>query len=278
MYVLVKGIVILQSSLFITPPDRINMVLYDKTVRYFSLDTAEKQDYVMTFPPDLKVDVPGGYGSYRVGSLGKLARLEKQPDILRKTFAVTTTTFIHYYFYPESDEVYYGDTSGEEYNRPSPGTILFAESNAGPLDRLYLAVQLLGSKKENFTAIQYLEEKNDVLGDVSFRDDTFIKHSIGLLYQNTYRDEQQSVQIRYGHSYRTADRLSALLEGNGIRVSDITYDEQKRSTCLVITEQISSQTARDIAAYFGCQIERGKTDVYDVVLVLGNLEREWEIR
>ncbi len=253
--------------------------MYGSETDYYSLDTKAGRHYQISFPADIKVDVPGGYGQYRIGSLGKLAKLDGNAHLLEKTFAATTTTFIHYYFYPETEEVYYGTESTDLSKKPSVMAVLFSASNASYLDRIYLTITLLGEKDTQFNKISYVKEKDNVLGDTVFRNDSFMKKSIGLLYQSNYRAEQKSVQVLYPNKYKTASRISMLLEGNGIRVSDVSLDIERSELCKVIySEDIPSETARDISSYFQCPLLQGKTDVYDIIFVLGSREQDWEIQ
>lgn len=277
-YVLYKGVIIFSHSLFVTRPDRINFVMYGPRARYYSLDIKTDRHYEISFPSDLKVDVPGGYGQYPIGSLGKLAKLDGNAHLLEKTFASTTTTFIHYYFFPETDEVYYGSESEEEAEKPSALNILFWSGNASVLDRIYLTLTLFGEKDTQFNMISYRKETDNVLGDTVFQNDTFKKKSIGLLYQSHYREEQASVQILYPQKYKTALRISTLLEGNGIRVSDVSLDITRSDTCQVLySSDTPSKTAVDISSYFICPLVKAKTDVYDIIFVLGAREKDWEI-
>ena len=75
------GIVIFKqytSSLFSQKKDRVNIVFYGKNTVYYSLGKYDGVHYFISFYPDVKVKVPGGYGNYRVGGLGKLVELEKK--------------------------------------------------------------------------------------------------------------------------------------------------------------------------------------------------------
>ena len=276
-YILFKFYEIFAESLFITAPDRINILLYGPETYYYSLDRANNRDYAIAFQPDVKVDVPGGYGTYRVGSLGKLALLDDDPELIKNTFALTTTTFVHFVFLERNDEVYYGEKI-PEIQKPSLKKILFSTSNASILDRLYLALILFDDKADGYQLISFLEQKEEVFDDISFENELFFKDSIGLLFQETYRDEHESIQVLYPGKYATAQRISDLLEGNGIRVSDISYDISKHKTCEVVYSSDSkSHTARDIGSYFGCSVSPGKTDVYDILFLLGGVEEKWKV-
>ena len=276
-YVIYKVVNLISSSLFIKRPDRINFILYGPETKYYSIDARYSQNYVIPFNPDVQVNVPGGYGKYRVGSIGKLAQLEKDKELIRKTFASTTTTFVHFAFYKSLDDIYY-ENWDEKGGKPSIKEILFSSSNASVLDRIYIAISLMNNTDNEFKLISYQKGRDDVLNDVIFHEDEYIKNSIGLLYQTRYRNDHESVQVRYPKDYRTAKRISSILEGNGIRVSDISFDIEERDRCSVIhSKEKPSNTAKDIGAYFGCTLIYGKTDVYDILFVLGEVERDWKI-
>ena len=52
----------------------------------------------------------------------------------------------------------------------------------------------------------------------------------------------------------------------------------KSNTCQIIEDtEIFSQTAHDLAFFFECSLKKGKTDVYDIIMVLGRVETDWEI-
>lgn len=277
-YLLYKLIYIYSHSLFTYKGDRINFVIYGAQTAYYSLDKQETRNYVMYFYPDLKMQIPGGYGSYRVGSLGKLAKLDNNPEILTRTFSIATTSFVHFYYYPNNEEVYYGRNIQKKSSVPSIKNILFMPGNAGVFDRIYLAFWLMDKKDDDFKPIAYGSEKNKIHNDVFFQEDSFIKNSIGLMFQKQYRDEQKNIQLQYAKNYGVAERISSLLEGNGIRVNDITLDMNRNTQCKILENaEMFSRTATDISEYFGCHLQKGKTDVYDIIFVLGSVEKVWEL-
>lgn len=252
------------------------MVVYGAETAFYSFDRDATRHYVMYFPANLKMIVPGGYGSYPVGSLGKLVKLEQNPEIYKRTFSLVTTSFTDYYFYIDSAEVYYGDVVKEIQKKPSVRDILFMKSNANIFDRLYLALTVLRNNDDDFHIIEYSKEKNAIFNDVHFQEDSFIKESIGLLYQKKFRDEQKSVQILYS-SYDIGRNIGALLEGNGIRVNDLSTNLAKEKNCQIrIQENDTSETVMELSRYFQCPIRNGNTEVYDIIFILGDREKEWE--
>ena len=100
-FIFLLGLIIFKqysSSLFSQKKDRVNVVFYGKNTVYYSLGKYDGVHYFISFYSDVKVKVPGGYGNYRIGGLGKLVELEKS-DIFRKTFSVTTASTVDRYFF-----------------------------------------------------------------------------------------------------------------------------------------------------------------------------------
>lgn len=278
VYLFYKGIVLFKESLFFSDNSRINVVFYGQETSFYSLDKKDARHYVMYFPADLKMQVPGGYGDYRLGSLGKLAKLDNNNEIYKRTFSIGTTSFVTYYFYQDSEEVYYGSEIPTEKRKPTIVELLSLKSNANFFDRLYLTFAFVNKSNEDFHLIAYEEKENKLLNDILFQDESFIKESIGLLYQTQYRNEQKSVQIQYPSSYSVAQSIGSMLEGNGIRVSDISLDLVNQEKCRIIENSPeASKTALDLSEFFSCDIQKGNTDVYDIVFILGDIEAEWKV-
>jgi hypothetical protein len=43
------------------------------------------------------------------------------------------------------------------------------------------------------------------------------------------------------------------------------------------SDEVESQTAYDLSVFFHCPIKKGNTDVYDIIFILGDVEKEWEV-
>lgn len=268
----------LRKSLFFRRIDRINLVVYDKYPVFYSLGIKDKTDYKIVFYPDLKVTVPGGYDRYRIGALGKLVSLEKKPDIFKKTFSSATFSFVDYYFYPTSSEVYYGQRqnvlSGSKWS-----IIFFSKSNARFFDRLFLIFNCYFKRNSDFIELSLVDEKNNNKDMTLMTSDT-LKSLLGYLYKISYRDEKFNVQLIYSNSYATANLIAQIIEGNGIRVVDISQKElNDNESCELITQiDQSSQTVKDLKDFFYCRLTKRKADVSDIVLKLGSLEKNWEVQ
>ena len=117
--------------------------MYGPQTAFYSLDKQDTRNYVMYFYPDLKMQVPGGYGNYRTGSLGKLAKLDNKPELLAKTFSIATTSFVTIYYYPNTEDVYYGTDIQSKPQIPAMKDLLLMPGNAGIFDRIYLALTFI---------------------------------------------------------------------------------------------------------------------------------------
>lgn len=265
------------TSLFFQKKDRINFVFYGEHPAYYSLSTQEGVSYLVYFYPDARVLVPGGYGYYRLGALGKLISLEKKRDILQKTFSSATSTTVDFYFYPSSSEIYYGQDLPTLTNVPQVLDLLFSRSNAGILNRIYLFLRVFSLERSDFTRLSSSAsvEKNN---QHFLNEEDFAKRLQGYFYNRSYRKERRNVQIIYSKSYSNALLTSRILEGSGIRIVDISHTEKSRG-CRVIEEaKVYSETARDLSRFFNCSLEKGKASISDIILELGDREEEWKVK
>lgn len=269
-------------SAFFVRNDRINILFYSSEPMYFSLERGGEVHYVTTFNADSRTAVPGGYGEYRLGALGKLVTLEKNPDLLKRTFSRITGSMIDYYFYPKSAAIYYG--SNEKVRSPSLSEVFLNESNANIFDRLYLYFQFVGKHPSDFEEIHIKKIKTGET--VLLSDMTFARQYLGYFYHKSLRKENKTVQILYTDSYTAAKNMSRIIDGEGIRVVDI--DIAKKSSKFqipsskiecVVKENTSrgySHTAQEIAHFFRCILTKGSGRVSDIVIEMGRSEVEWE--
>ena len=274
LYYLIKSIT---GSVFLKGRDKINVVFYGENIRFYSLDR-KNINYSLSFSNSVKVIVPGGYGEYKVGAVGKLASLEKTPEIIRKTFSAVTATLVDLYFYPKKTTIYHQDSSNNSNEIPTIKEIFLTNSNANLIDRLLLFYFFTTSDKEDY---EILDLKPFELGDDNtiFDYNSFYKKFQGSFFQKTYRNNDINVQIVYTKSYKTAFLLSQMIEGEGIRVVDLSNQGGFIKGCLLITNKKISMTKtyQRLADFFKCNLKIGETTVSDIILILGDLEKEWAI-
>lgn len=263
------------GSLFFHKKDRLNLVFYGSKTRIISIGLDDGVNYYIPLSNDLKVLIPGGYGYYRVGGLGKLVELEKKPDIFKKTFSANFANFTRYYFYPKKTMIYFGSDNSNNLQMPSIVELLFEQSNASLFDRAYLYLLISGKSRYSFKVIDDLSETIAQDGPL-ISQDRFIKTYQGNFYETTYRNEKRNVQVIYTKSYQTAKNIAQIIEGEGIRVVDLSEINKTESGCWVIEdEDIFSDTAQELANFFGCRLEKGKTQIFDIIIKLGDLEDKW---
>lgn len=262
-YFLIKNI---SSSVFLKNKDRINVVFYSQNTSFFSFS---KQDvnYFINFPSSTEVLVPGGYGKYKVGSLGKLVSLENNQDIFRKTFSSATSSFVDLYFYPNKTEIYYQNV--EQATFPSFSEILFAKSNSTLIDRLFLLKKLINKNRADYKVIN--------LNRALYEREQFNNDFQGSFYKKTYREIDDTVQIIYTKSYTTASLIGELIDGEGSRVVDLSQSDEKTINCQIIAKK-PDVVSRELGKYFGCPVKTGETTVSDIILKLGNLEKDWAVK
>jgi len=271
-YYLFKSIT---SSVFLKGRDKVNVVFYGKETRFYSLDQ-KNVNYLLSFPNLVKLTVPGGYGEYKVGAIGKLVSLEKKPDIIRKAFSAATSSLVDLYFYQKKTTIYYDNFILKQ--TPTFMEIFFTNSNANLVDRIYLFYIFSTENKESFQIIDLkpfeLENNNSI-----FDYDSFYKKFQGSFFQKIYRNNDINVQVTYKKSYKTAQLIGQMIEGEGIRVVDLLNQNKTLKGCLLITDENTSatKTYQRLADFFKCKTKIGETTVSDIILELGDLEKEWAV-
>jgi hypothetical protein len=262
------------TSLFFSQKERINIVIFENGARFYSLDKKGEISYFLYLPADIRVLVPGGYGSYRIGGLPKLVTLEKNPELLKNALSLTTGSIIDFYFYPNNNNIFYGFSEKDNILLPSIKQLFFYQSRANFFDRLYLVFYFFKTSPRKFISLSFTYDKPT---KKFLNKDFFEKHQ-GIFYKPNLRQEGKNVQIIYSQSYSTATAIGDILEGEGIRVNDFSQETKKGDNCQVIESSKShSLTAIQIAVFFNCQLSFGETSPYDIIFKLNNIEKSFEV-
>lgn len=267
LYILISIYKNVTSSVFFQNKDKVNVVFYGPSSFFYSLDRVGDANYIIKMSSDLKSLVPGGYGLYRLGSLGKLVSLEKKPDLFQKTYSAATSSIVDFYFYPRDDVVYYDNKDNSNFF-PSIGNILFYRSNANWVDRIFVYYLFLDHNLNHYKIID-----SSIYSDSQ----SLAKNVQGTLYKRIYRKIGDNVQIIYQKNYQTAVLISNIVDGEGIRVVDISQTDKKLDKCLLISKQekLTEPIVRDLQFFFHCQVMSGETESSDIIFMLGNLEKDW---
>ncbi|NMB84257.1 hypothetical protein GYA28_03115 [Candidatus Roizmanbacteria bacterium] len=265
----------LRSSFFFKSRDRINVFFYGQNTLFYSVSLKKDIDYVVSYPSDLKVLVPGGFGYYRLGGLGKLVDLEHKQSLYRRTFSVISSTTADFYFYPAKVEVYYDNAKDKRSFVPGLTRFFFNKSNANFLERAYLYYTFINKPVKQFRQLESLPVKQ-VDGDKALDEERFSQLSMGNFYEKRLRSEKANVQILYTKSEKNAYLISLPIEGQGIKVVDLSYTSSEGEKCQVI-EAVGSnlKSAEFISEAFHCPIIRQPVEGYDIIFKLGSLEKDW---
>ena len=257
------------TSIFLINRDKINVVFYGQNIRYYSIDPSDT-DYIVSFTPAAQTLVPGGYGNYRLGSIGKLVSLESKPEIFKKTFSLATSSFVDLYFYPTDNKIFY-ENSTLDNNFPSFKEIFFDKSNANLTDRIFILLNFANKNQNSYRLINTSDY---------FNSDKFNSDYQGIFYKKTYRQTEDNVQIIYDSDYTTAVLLSNIMDGEGIRVVDISQGKTNGSKCQIVAkkDKVNSATTKGLSRFFNCPVVTGETELSDIILKLGNLEKDWSAK
>jgi len=263
------------SSVFLKGRDKVNVVFYGEGTRFYSLDR-KNVNYLMSFSNSVKVIVPGGYGQYKVGAIGKLASLEKKPELIGRTFSATTSTLVDLYFFQKKTLIYH-DNSTLKWS-PTFKEIFMTNSNANLIDRIFIYYIFSANSRETFQIID-LKPFESGGNNSTFDYNSFYKKFQGSFFQRTYRDYDINVQVMYKNSYKTAQLVGQMIEGEGIRVVDLSNQGRAIKGCLLITDKNTAMTKAHmrLADFFRCKSQIGETTVSDIILELGDLEKDWNV-
>ncbi len=265
----------LKSSLFFNRKDRLNIIVYGENTAFYSYGFKDGVNYFISYPADIKILVPGGFGYYRLGALGKLVDLENESNIFKKAFSSATGSFIDFYFYPKKNEIFFGQEKKAVFF-PKLTNFLINKTNASIIDRIYIFILFLTKQKNNFKQITNLPIKKEN-NDIYFDEKKFYDDQLGFFYQESMRREKANVQVIYSNSEENANVLSKIIEGQGIRVVDISYKSDLK-TCFVIEDSNQHLKTADVLVNFlDCRKKKAKTNPYDIILELGVKEKEWSI-
>lgn len=261
-------------------PDRLNIVLYDDAPVLLSLGLSDNVNYVVSFSHDDKVYIPGGYGRYRVGALGKLAHLQKDPDLISRAFSSMVSAHVDFSIAPKTSKVY-EDMKGVEpdFTALTVAKHLASQSysfDGGFFDKLHVLYKLTSLRSSDFVPLKGTF-KEDPDGDIVFSEKRFQKKYRGFFYHKSLRNESQTVQIE-SSTYLAGVIVSRIVEGQGIRVVDVNGIEEAPKKCEVVYQSSEAPlTARYLAYVYGCTARTGKVEGADILLRMDErLDAKWK--
>lgn len=268
-----------KNSILFLKKDRINVVFYGKQTVFLSLGLTDGVHYQIPFANNLLLQIPGGYGRYKVGSLGKLSQLEKNPTLIQKTFSSATASFVDFDFFPKKTEIYSTNQSVVSINTLLQ--LLFSpryQSRASFFERVMLFTKLVSIRTSDLIKI----DADRFVSGVSFSEKDFANNYKGYFYQKKLREEAKNIRLVY-NKFQAAVMLNRILEGEGIRVVDFekkpSVDKITAEKCIIKDRFIrgkASFTGRYLAKLFGCIIENQTKNKNLIFTLSDKLEDQWE--
>lgn len=248
LYILWSVVRSFAHSLFFSRPGRITLLYYSDVPKIVSIGRSDGVSYELFFTSDKRILVPGGYGRYRIGALQRLAEIEKKPELLTRAFSSALSAQVDY--------------------------TMTNHAHIPLLDRLYLYFLLFQQKKSDFITLntRYVDPSNSA----DYSENSFQKKYKGFFYDKRLRMEGKNISMVYA-TYSSAKTLSRIIEGEGIRVVDVSYSPRVEPACYIIEHGARSLTATYLATTFKCGIKEGAVKGADIQFILGSrVERDWE--
>jgi hypothetical protein len=270
LYMAIVTLRALHTSAIFARHDRINVAFFGEEATILSFGLTDNVNYIVSLSHEQKIMIPGGYNEYPLGSLGKLVAIEKDPSILQRTFSSMTSAYVNYYVSPKKPEVYEKpDTDEPTYQKLDLITRIFSSknmTNMNVFDKMYVGYLIAKRRQQDYVVLRGASEKS------------FQKKYKGFYNHQSLREEGLEVKILY-HNYKSAVTLSRIIEGQGIRIVDLSPTSRVDfQNCLIRSNLTrSSQTIRFLQHAFHCSLEQGETEGVDIVLYLGKeIENLWE--
>lgn len=271
------------SSIYFDRPERISVVFYSKRPFLLSFGLADNVDYVVSFDNDHKVLVPGGYGRYAIGSIGKLSQLEKRPELISQAFSSITSSFVDWYFLPNNVAVYdLLDEDSQDFSKKLFIKTIFdrqTKTNAKFFDKLYLSYLIFNHRRQDFIVVSASSIKTEN-NEKIFSETSFSRKVNGFFFQKSLREESAEVKLYYT-SYSAAQNLSRVMQGSGIRVVDLENSTLAGGEeCTLVYDQNSTaykKTARYLKKRLNCNLKPGTVKGATLAIYLNReIETIWQ--
>ncbi len=194
LWVTIQLISQIKGSVFVSRPWRINIAFHTSPLSILSISPGSEEPLlVITLPETVYVNVPWGYGSYRLGAIWKLGEQEKRSSLFSETIEDSIGIKIHTVV-GESEPRKINEVSDQLYNGLSRAfsykELLFDRklSSFNFLDRFILVWYFIKSRSSS--ALTYLSHQNNYLfADAKLPDGTEVKR-INLDAFNTFLEQK----------------------------------------------------------------------------------------
>lgn len=251
-----------RTSQFFSTRGRITIGVYDEIPYVFSYDKKANLGTIVYFNPSVLVEVPGGYGWYKLGSVRLLAAIEhKTTGLLEKTFARLVGVPVDMVIYKTSTSIVEESTTDflsyfmQKRNSQTSFSKEFATSSTNIIDR-FLINKALTISPDRLIVVNAQKDYIYKDGKSYYTEQKLDSHIKGYLYQKKLTDSGVKVRvIANDKAYKGATLIERLIEGMGTKVLSIDSDNtQTAVVCSILYDPASSAVAKLFGMYFPCKM------------------------
>lgn len=247
-------------SLVFRETDRINIGVYGERPYVYSLNPHKNLAFVVEFEPEYEVNVPGGYGWYKLSSLNLLGRIEKnRPLLLEKAFSELIGSPVDYVYFPKEAAIKSSKTGSFANYYRERERIIFGNSYQNSINNLFDRIfirRIFRVRPERLiflaTSDLFLENKGNRRYDIEVLDGRLK----GLFYHDSILKEGlKAVLVTRARNYESAKRILRQVEGMGIKVIEIRVAKKVNTkTCLATVPKLSTPVLSKLKRYFDCRV------------------------
>jgi len=271
----------ISGSLLLWEKDRITIGVYGSHPYIYSYNPTKRLAFVVQFDPSYQLNVPGGYGWYKLSSLDLLGKIEgRRAELLRLSFGELIGSPVDYVYYPKKAALlelspqrrfrdFYTDERLQIY------TSTYTNSITNWIDK-FLIRRVLAAREDRLVFLNtddlFRESGEERRYDAELLDSRLK----GLFYFDSFLNSGlKAIVATRSSGYLSAKRILRQIEGVGIKVIEIEVnDALKNRRCQIMVSQQHNWVARKLANHYHCQIGKNNSNIVRFVLN-GVLEKEF---
>lgn len=281
-----------RQSLFLQR-ERVTLALATSSPAVLSFNKSTGEISLLLIPTDTYIDVPADFGSYRVGALWHLGRIEKRDGellrlALRSFLGIPIDGWVGWQFKAPQLSGSKETLVKSLVNQVTPVTFSGGSTltSLGPLDRLLLWFFLLRTRLETITAIN-LEDKG-VLVQIRLSDgspallgspDLVDKVSQTLYSEKLGRNEDLPIRIlNAGNRTGVGAKIARLLTNVGFEVVSVANaDDKSASPCILVVPSKAQKRPgiERLQELLDCQLRLSDSVQSEGIITIGEEAKLW---
>lgn len=287
------GVYFAKSSIFWSQKWRNTVVMTTDPVMVVSVPASDEEKLlVITLPRDVYVEVPHGYGWYRLGAVKRLSELEKRPELFTETIedllGINVAGWVDSL---ESDEpIHSTGYSGQIKQVISPVSVVLQNyaSNLSLPSLLHLSLKLTFSRPDTVYAYETEADPRFFI-ETALPDKTKIKQVdmriLDSYIEQTFADPRvriEGLRLEIRNTSKVAavgHQFARFLTNQGGTIISVGNEVGSLESCLIRVDKvnITKKIIQYIREEFECETAGlAETDRADAVILLGaNFGKRW---